>query len=91
MWYHFMDMHSHGYSKTQYEHIFIRAHDKEEAVEIFESRFSQNPFSIACECCGENFSVSNDKNIKNLASFWIRSMGLSINEFYNSPKVCIIE
>ena len=91
MWFHFMDMHSGGYSKTQYEHIFIKARSKDDAIEIFENRFNTNPSGVACSCCGENFSINSDKSIKNLASFWIKAMGLSINDFYNSPKVCIIE
>lgn len=91
MWYHFMDMHSGGYAKTKYEHIFIKARSEEEAIEIFEDRFDTNPESVACSCCGSNFSISSDKNIKNLASYWIKSYGSTINDFYNSPKVCVIE
>ena len=91
MWYHFMDMHSGGYAKTQYEHIFIKADYEEDAVEIFENRFNQSPYTIACSCCGENFSISEDSELKNLTSYWIGAMRASIPEFYNSPKVCVIE
>lgn len=87
MWYHFMDMSSGGYQKTKYKHIFIKADSEEEAVEIFESRLGTHPFSVACSCCGENFSCSSDKNIKNLASYWIKSSGMSISEFYNAALV----
>ena len=55
--------------------------------EIFEQRLGTYPFSVACSCCGENFSCSSDKNIKNLANFWIKSSGMSISEFYNAALV----
>lgn len=87
MWYHFMDMSSGGYQKTKYKHIFIKADSEDEAVEIFEQRLGTHPFSVACSCCGENFSCFSDKNIRNLADFWIKLSGMAIHDFYNAALI----
>lgn len=59
----FMDMHSGGSKKTAFEYIYIEAPEKE-AIEIFEQTFNQRPLNVACECFGENFSVSTDETLK---------------------------
>ena len=87
MWYHFMDMSSGGYQKTKYKHIFIKADSEDEAVEAFEQRLGTHPFSVACPCCGKNFSCSSDKNIEDLANYWINFSGMSISEFYNAALI----
>lgn len=56
-WTQFWDMHSGGYTKTDYDMIYIQA-PEDEATKIFIEMFGQHPDTVGCRCCGENFSVS---------------------------------
>lgn len=57
-WTQFMDMHSGGGAKEEpYEYIYIEA-TQHEAITIFQNRFGHSPYSVACDCCGENYSIS---------------------------------
>jgi hypothetical protein len=60
VWTRFMDMHSGGGLKTKYSYIYIQA-PEEEAISIFKKRFHRDPYDVACSCCGENFSVMEQK------------------------------
>ena len=68
VWTTFWDMHSGGSTKTDYDLIFIEA-PMTEAIEIFEEKFNQYPHDVACQCCGENFSISSDKNLAQATGF----------------------
>jgi hypothetical protein len=50
----FMDMHSGGYLKTSFTHIYIDE-PLGEAVRTFKEIFKQDPNAVACTCCGSNF------------------------------------
>ena len=50
----FMDMHSGGYLKTPFTHIYIDE-PLREAVKTFKEMFKQDPDAVACTCCGGNF------------------------------------
>lgn len=56
-WTRFMDMHSGGGAKTDYEYIYIEA-DEDTAINVFCNLFDEHPYSVACHCCGSNFSIS---------------------------------
>ena len=49
-----MDMHSGGYLKTPYTHIYIDE-PLGEAIETFRNLFKRDPDNITCKCCGEDF------------------------------------
>ncbi|MEK6832742.1 MAG: hypothetical protein AABY32_01730 [Nanoarchaeota archaeon] len=68
MWTRFMDMHSGGGQKEDYSHIYIEA-PIEEAKIIFYNRFGHNPERITCTCCGEDYSIHGDKDLKQLTAF----------------------
>jgi len=58
MWTMFWDMHSGGGTKIPpYEKIYIEA-PLDDALRVFQSKFNENPYEVACECCGQNYSVS---------------------------------
>ena len=59
-WTQFMDMHSGGGQKLDWAHIFIEATEKEARV-IFYNRFGRNPDRITCTCCGNDYSVNEEK------------------------------
>jgi hypothetical protein len=61
-WTQFFDMHSGGGQKLNWTHIFIQA-PQEEAVKIFEQRFGRDPSNVTCECCGEDYSVTEAKDL----------------------------
>lgn len=69
MWTQFMDMHSGGDIKEPpYNYIYIQA-SEEEAKVIFYNRFGHNPEDIACDCCGENYSISEGENIEQVTGY----------------------
>lgn len=59
MWTLFWDMHSRT-KEGSYDKIYIEA-TKDEAVVIFYNRFGHNPHRITCTCCGEDYSVDEEK------------------------------
>lgn len=53
----FFDMCSGGQSKTDYDVILIEGGEKE-ARKIFMKRLGLDPDNITCDCCGEDFDVT---------------------------------
>jgi hypothetical protein len=68
MWTRFMDMHSGGDSKEKWQYIYIEA-PEEEARIIFYNRFGHNPDRVTCTCCGEDYSVSEETDLKQATAF----------------------
>ena len=58
MWIEFYDMHSGGTQKAKWDIICIEADSEKEAVDIFEEIFGHNPLKVTCECCGEDYIVT---------------------------------
>lgn len=56
LWTRFMDMHSGGGRKTDYDIIYIEARVDRARV-IFENRFGRDPDDVTCNCCGPDFSI----------------------------------
>ena len=88
MWTKFYDMFSGGSQKEPFETIYIEAPEKE-AVGIFENRFGHSPYDICCECCGENYSVSESGSLEE-ASLYIRREGQSLEDYEKKENVLII-
>ena len=69
MWTNFMDMHSGGGTKVDdFEHIYIEA-DKETAKVIFYNRFGHSPDRVSCTCCGEDYSIDENKSLAQLTGY----------------------
>lgn len=68
MWTLFWDMHSGGSAKEKWTKIYIEA-DEEEAKVIFYNRFGHNPKRVTCTCCGEDYSISSDKDLAQLSGY----------------------
>lgn len=91
--FHFWDMHSGGRLKTKYEHIYIDAYTKDEAIDIFMNMFNQNPLSIYCECCGENFSISQHDDLESATEFqrneyrWRSKLVPMVEEYLNEDNI----
>jgi len=62
MWTQFMDMHSGGGQKLDWGYIYIEA-PQDEAELIFQNRFGRNPNRVTCTCCGEDYSISEDRTL----------------------------
>jgi len=67
-WTQFMDMHSGGGAKEDYEYIFIEA-SQDEAEIIFYNRFGHSPNKVTCTCCGEDYSVSESEDLKQATAY----------------------
>jgi len=64
----FMDMHSGGGQKLDWKYIYIEA-PEEEACIIFYNRFDRNPHKVTCTCCGDDYSVSESKDLKQATGY----------------------
>ena len=68
-WTQFMDMHSGGTTKVKdFEYIYIEA-SEQEARSIFTEKFSEDPDSVGCSCCGENFSVTESETLEQSTAY----------------------
>ena len=68
-WTLFWDMHSGGRTKElPYNKIYIEASEKESIV-IFYNRFGHNPNRVTCTCCGEDYSIYEDKTFTEISEF----------------------
>lgn len=68
MWTQFWDMHSGGSQKEKFSQCFIEAPEKEAKI-IFYNRFGHNPERVTCTCCGEDYSTSEYKTLKEATAF----------------------
>lgn len=93
MWVQFWDMHSGGKTKTQYHMIYIEAHDRKEAIGIFESRFNRSPFNITCSCCGEDYSIDSHDSIYEITGYHRNCRAISFDGRQHIPGKtrCYIE
>ena len=79
-WTVFMDMYSGGQIKQHpYEMIYIQA-PMEQAKSIFISQFGHDPSEVACNCCGVNYSISEDKSLEQVTGHY-RGCKLVNNEY----------
>lgn len=81
----FMDMHTGGYTKTSYSHLYIEAFSEEEAVDIFINTFGVNPKGSACSCCGDDFSIYSHSDIKQ-ATGYERQCEFEEDKYIEKPK-----
>jgi len=63
MWTQFMDMHSGGGNKENFEYCYIEASEKEAKI-IFYNRFGHSPERVTCTCCGEDYSITESETIE---------------------------
>lgn len=68
MWTQFMDMHSGGGSKENYDYIYIEAPEAE-AIVIFYNRFGHNPHRVTCTCCGSDYSIYEYEELDQATAF----------------------
>jgi hypothetical protein len=73
MWTQFWDMHSGGGAKERrngvdISQIFIEAPENEARI-IFYNRFGHSPDRVTCTCCGEDYSVSESKSLREATAF----------------------
>jgi hypothetical protein len=68
MWTCFFDVRSGGGLKLDWQHIFIQA-DEETACRIFEEKFGRNPHNVTCECCGEDYAITEDTDLFQVTGF----------------------
>lgn len=62
MWTRFYDMHSGGDQKLDWPIIFIEAPEQEAKI-IFENRFDRDPNNVTCNCCGNDYSISESESL----------------------------
>lgn len=68
-WFHFWDMSSGGGQKLAWKHIFIQARNEDAAVNKFKRLFDRDPNFVTCDCCGPDYSISDDDTLANLTAY----------------------
>lgn len=62
-------MSSGGYTKEPpYERIYIEAYNEQEAMIIFYNRFGHSPNSVACDCCGSNYTIDTAETLAEISA-----------------------
>ena len=89
-WTKFMDMHSGGGTKTDYECIYIEADTEDKAEELFEEIFDECPHSVACGCCGSNFSVSSYETLEEATKYECKWGKQPLEEYLQDSLVKVI-
>lgn len=64
----FMDMHSGGFLKTPYTHIYIDE-PLGEAIKTFKDLFKEDPDAVACTCCGNNFVYEEYESLEEATAY----------------------
>lgn len=67
-WTRFMDMHSGGGRKLDWEYIYIEASEAEAQI-IFQNRFGRNPNRVTCTCCGNDYSIDESKSLAEATAY----------------------
>lgn len=84
IWTHFYDMHSGGGLKQKpYQHIFIQAEEKAAKI-VFYSRFGHDPDRVTCNCCGEDYSITQCSSLSEATAY-------NRNCAYSTDLKCWIE
>lgn len=68
MWTQFWDMHSGGGQKEDFAKLYIEA-PEEEAMRIFEDTYGHHPYNVTCDCCGEDYSVSEYETLEQATAY----------------------
>jgi hypothetical protein len=65
----FMDMHSGGGLKLQWQYIYIESDSQEQGITIFENMFGRDPSNVTCYCCGKDYSVTFSEDIAQATAY----------------------
>ena len=97
----FMDMHSGGGLKEDFQYIYIEAENQDQAEVIFYNRFGHNPNRVSCTCCGPDYSIDCAETIELASAYnrgckWfsggydVTTAKRSIEEYESSKEALII-
>jgi hypothetical protein len=82
-WFQFADMHSGGGLKyPPFADIYVEAETQEEAERIFEGKTGERPHAVACDCCGANYSISEDETLAEATAY---ERGCSVGSSFGLP------
>jgi hypothetical protein len=86
MWTRFMDMHSGGGCKLDWEYIYIEA-PEEEAIEVFSNKFGRDPEDVTCDCCGPDYCISEYDTLEEATRYDVIS---SLEEYLERDDVFVM-
>ena len=69
MWYRYMDMHSGGGQKSQWDYVYVEAESRRVADARFTGAIGREPGHVTCRCCGPDYSVSEDETLEEATSY----------------------
>ncbi len=91
MWTEFYDLHSGGSTKEEpFECIYIEADSQKDAVRKFVHRFNHHPDSVACDCCGSNYSYSTYDTLDEASEHHRSYLKQTVEEYSLNENVLII-
>jgi hypothetical protein len=67
-WTRFMDMHSGGGCKENFERLYVEAPEAEAKI-IFFNRFGHNPDRVSCTCCGPDYSIDEEPTLAEASAY----------------------
>ena len=67
-WTRFVDMHSGGGQKHDFDKLYIEAPEAE-AKAVFYARFGTNPERVTCTCCGEDYSIDESPTLAEATAY----------------------
>lgn len=96
----FMDMHSGGFLKTPYTHIYIDE-PLGEAVKTFKDLFKRDPDNVACTCCGEDFTYEEYSSLEEATAHdreckWsgkkydLKTAKISVDDYFGADKKVLL-
>lgn len=65
----FWDMHSGGDRKLSHALILLETDKDVDACEAFENHFGRDPYNVTCDCCGDDYSISEDESAEQALAY----------------------
>ena len=90
MFFSFHDMFSGGCRKTEYSQVYIEADSEDQAEEIFEDRLNRNPNKVTCECCGNDFSITEYDSLEEATEFERKQRSVTLDDYLKRDDILVI-
>jgi hypothetical protein len=83
-WTQFWDMSSGGRQKLEWKFIYINAPEAVAKL-VFEKLFGRDPDHVTCDCCGEDYSTSQNETLDKVSKYIRNDSG------YRNVKARVVE
>lgn len=88
-WTRFVDMYSGGELKEKFSYLYVEL-PEEKAKVFFYNRFGHNPERITCTCCGDDYNITEEESLEQIAAFEREAKGKPLKEYLKSDEARVI-